>query len=140
MRKSLKVVLLAGLALIILFVAYYAMAAANVMPGSSSMDEYSQPIYPGDVAPVECAGITFTGKNQLVLGTTGNDTLDGSNGSDCLVGGGGNDVLTGKQGGDVLIGGDGTDTFYGGQGQDVCYGCVGVETFSSCETVHNVCP
>jgi hypothetical protein len=140
MRKSIKIVLIASLALIILMAAYFAMAAANVMPGSTSMDEYSQPIYPGDVAPVECAGIVFGGKNKLFLGTTGNDTLNGGNGNDCLVGGGGNDSLSGGQGGDILIGGDGLDSFNGGQGQDVCYGCVASETFSGCETIHNVCP
>jgi len=140
MRKNLKWILIIGLAVIVFSVAFYAMAAANIMPTSSSMDEYSQPIYLEDVAPIECAGIIFIGKNQLVLGTSGNDTLDGSNGSDCIVGGGGNDTLTGKQGNDVLIGGDGDDRFYGGQGQDVCYGCIGVEYFSSCETQHNSCP
>lgn len=140
MRKNLKWILFIGLAAIILVAAIYAMAAANVMPTSSSMDEYTQPIFPGDVAPVECAGIAFTGKNQLVLGTSGNDTLDGSNGSDCLVGGGGNDTLTGKQGNDVLLGGDGNDALFGGQGQDVCYGGCGVDTFSGCETEVDTCP
>ncbi len=141
MQKKIKWILFIGLAVVVLFAALYAMAAANVMPGSSSLDEYSQPIYPGDVAPVECAGINFTGRNNLVLGTSGNDDpLDGGNGSDCIVGGAGNDVLSGKQGNDVLIGGDGNDKLYAGQGEDICYGCIASETLSGCETIHNVCP
>jgi Ca2+-binding RTX toxin-like protein len=140
MRKNLKWILFIGLAVIVLSAAYYAVAAANIMPTSSSVDEYSHPILHDEVVPFECIGIHFGGNNELILGTTGNDTLDGKNGSDCLVGGGGHDHLNGGQGNDVLIGGDGDDTLNGGSGQDVCYGGCGIDTFPGCETIIDTCP
>jgi Ca2+-binding RTX toxin-like protein len=140
MRKNIKWIFLVVLALLIISTAFYAVAAANTMPPRTSHDLIVTPVYPGDIVPEECIGITFGGKNQLIFGTTGADNLNGGNGSDCLVGGGGNDTLNGGQGSDVLIGGDGNDTLIGGQGVDTCYGGCGTDTFSGCETQYDTCP
>jgi RTX toxins and related Ca2+-binding proteins len=128
------------LVLILFCAIVYATAAANAMPKAVSMGMYATPIAAGSIAPKECSGIHLGGKNQLIFGTTGNDTLYGSNGDDCLVGGGGNDNLNGGQGNDVLIGGDGDDTLNGGQGTDTCYGGCGNDAFISCETIVDTCP
>ena len=140
MLKRMKQVSVFLLVALIFCVAVYATAAANSMPAATSMGIYSTPIAFGDVAPKECAGIRFAGKSQLLLGTSGADTLNGSNGDDCLVGGGGNDTLDGKQGADVILGGNGDDTLNGGQGADVCYGGCGTDTFTGCETIVDTCP
>lgn len=50
--------------------------------------------------------------SDLVLGSSGVDTIRGLGGSDCIVGGGANDSLRGDGGTDVCIGGPGTDTFH----------------------------
>lgn len=132
--------ILVVLGALILFTVIYAVAASNTMPGKTSLGIVVTPIAPGDVVPAECFGMSFTGKNQLLFGTSGDDNLPGGNGADCLVGGGGNDTLNGGQGSDVLIGGNGDDTLIGGQGVDVCYGGCGVDTFSGCETQVDTCP
>ena len=63
---------------------------------------------------------------EVVIGTTGNDTLDGSayNGPLTLMGGegAGNDVLKGGLADDTLVGGAGDDTLMGGGGTDVLRG------------------
>lgn len=66
---------------------------------------------------------------EVVVGTTGNDTLDGSayNGPLTLMGGegAGNDVLKGGLADDTLVGGAGDDTLMGGGGTDVLQGGAG---------------
>lgn len=59
-----------------------------------------------------------TGKNDLVLGEGGNNTIDGAAGSDVLYGGNGDDMLDGGADDDVLIGGTGKDSLKGGAGVD----------------------
>ncbi len=63
---------------------------------------------------------------EVVVGTTGNDTLDGRayNGPLTLMGGegAGNDILKGGLSDDTLIGGAGDDTLMGGGGTDVLRG------------------
>jgi Ca2+-binding RTX toxin-like protein len=140
MRKNFKWVLLLVLAAMIVFTAYYAVAAANTMPGHTSMGLMVTPMSTGDVVPIQCEGIAFSKKNQLILGTTGADNLSGGNGNDCMVGGGGNDTLNGNTGDDVLYGGDGNDSLFGGGGSDVCYGGCGTDTFNSCATIVDTCP
>jgi Ca2+-binding RTX toxin-like protein len=143
-KKNLKPknawIMLLVLGALIIFTAIYAVAASNTMPSKSSLGIIVTPLSTGDVVPSECFGMSFTGKNQLIFGTSGIDNLNGGNGADCLVGGGGDDVLNGGQGNDVLIGGDGNDELIGGQGQDTCYGGCGNDTFSGCETQVDTCP
>jgi len=125
---------------LILFTVIYAVAASNTMPTKTSLGIVITPISTGDVIPIECFGMDITGKNELILGTSGAEILSGKKGNDCMVGGGGNDELNGNQGDDVLIGGDGNDFLDGGQGQDTCYGGCGNDSFSRCETIHDTCP
>jgi Ca2+-binding RTX toxin-like protein len=78
--------------------------------------------------------LTYTGNSafagtgnsvaNVIVGGSGNDTLDGQGGSDMLEGGSGNDSLTGGAGSDLLLGGNGTDTaiFAGDQiGYEITY-------------------
>ena len=67
------------------------------------------------------------GRDDLIRGLAGNDTLWGDDGSDKLVGGSGDDalrggghedVLKGQGGNDTLWGDDGGDTLLGGRGDD----------------------
>ncbi len=60
----------------------------------------------------------FAGRDNVIDGGAGNDTLVGSNGNDTLIGGAGNDLLEGGAGDDLLIAGPGTDTLRGGSGSD----------------------
>jgi Ca2+-binding RTX toxin-like protein len=140
MRKNIKWFFLLGFTLLVIVIAIYAMAASNTMPGNVSLGAVQTPINPGDVRPPECDSLSLSGRSNLVLGNATSEILDGGNGNDCIAGGGGNDTLKGKQGGDVLIGGPGVDIFEGGQGTDTCYGCQDNESFTSCETIVNVCP
>lgn len=61
------------------------------------------------------------GRNALMLGGTGNDTLTGAAGRDVLIGGGGDDILQGGNGADVLLGGAGNDNYVSksGDGSDL---------------------
>lgn len=56
--------------------------------------------------------------NDLLFGTTGNDTIRGRSGDDILFGEAGNDLLKGGRGQDILFGGIGDDRLYGGGGHD----------------------
>jgi Ca2+-binding RTX toxin-like protein len=62
------------------------------------------------------------GVRNVVMGTSGPDTLLGTKGPDLLVGGAGHDELYGGRGNDVLRGGTGKDHLYGGDGDDVLVG------------------
>jgi hypothetical protein len=57
----------------------------------------------------------------VIVGGTGNDTIDASGSSErnVLLGGGGNDVLTAGSGNSILIGGAGADVLHGGSGDDI---------------------
>jgi Ca2+-binding RTX toxin-like protein len=157
-----------ALALIILLLfllagAVNAFTAANTV-SESFLDDQTTSITPNDLKPNECNGITVagiidlgagnspTGNNDLVLGTTGGDSVDSLGGNDCVLGGGGNDrrfflfipipglaggpgddVILGGPGNDALGGGDGDDTLIGGGGTDFCYGGAGVNTYIGCE-------
>jgi len=56
--------------------------------------------------------------NDIISGTTANNTLNGNSGNDLLFGGAGNDTLNGGDGSDLLVGGSGNDTMAGGAGAD----------------------
>jgi hypothetical protein len=96
--------------------------ATTVVPASKA-GRSAQSITVNDVKPAACSSITLAGittgsgtindgaASNLVLGSSGVDTMRGNNGNDCILGGGGNDSLRGDAGTDVCIGGPGTDTF-----------------------------
>lgn len=67
------------------------------------------------------AGGRITGQwnNELLVGSTGADTLDGGQANDTVNGGAGNDLLLGNVGNDLLLAfGGGNDTMTGGGGRD----------------------
>lgn len=73
---------------------------------------------------------TGTNSNDVLIGSSGSDTLDGGNGTDILSGGEGDDVLNGGNGGDTLIGGAGSDTLNGGNSSDTLDGGEGADHLS----------
>ncbi|WP_132559766.1 DUF5801 repeats-in-toxin domain-containing protein [Rhizobium sullae] len=87
----------------------------------------------GENLPDYVAGSAGNDTNNLIVGTTGDDTLSGGssdsdiagNGNDILAGGGGNDTLWGGDGSDLLLGGAGDDQLRGGSGNDILFGGVG---------------
>jgi uncharacterized delta-60 repeat protein len=60
-----------------------------------------------------------TSIGSLLIGDTGDDTLNGNAGNDTLNGGAGVDKLVGGNGNDVLIGGTDNDALTGGAGKDI---------------------
>jgi len=105
------------LAVAVGFVTSQAFTASNTVP-VTNVGQFTQAISPSQLEPAECVSngitvtsiiaglsITSTAANQLMLGTSGNDTLtDSSFGSDCMVGGAGTDTITGwKSHGDLCI-------------------------------------
>ena len=76
---------------------------------------------PGDDVLIGTSGddtINGFGGNDIERGRAGNDTLNGDEGHDYLVGGDGNDTLNGGTGDDYLRGGEGDDIIDGGAGYD----------------------
>jgi Ca2+-binding RTX toxin-like protein len=71
--------------------------------------------------------INGTGNNlaNIIIGSTGNNSMRGGLGSDTLSGGGGNDTLHGDAGNDLLSGGTGDDKLYGETGKDTLSGSTG---------------
>jgi Ca2+-binding RTX toxin-like protein len=153
-----------ALALVSMFAAQ---AAANNAPASGRLDT-TIALTANNLKPAECAGLnlasfvvgsgTVSGSsgNDLVLGSTGVDTIRGSSptvnnadGDDCILGGGGGDTIYGDAifwtlwgtGDDVILAGAGNDTIYGdgafgGSGSDTCYGGADTNTFNNCEVVN----
>ncbi|MGF1936678.1 MAG: calcium-binding protein [Nostoc sp. ChiQUE02] len=66
--------------------------------------------------------------NDLINGTSSNETFDGRAGNDTVNGGGGNDILLGAKGNDFLNGNAGNDILYGGLGNDALNGGAGNDT------------
>lgn len=132
--------------LIILSVVY-AFAAANSVP-SSRMDDDSFSITANDLKPSDCSSLNLTNiatsggetaGNDLLLGTSGADTLTGDDGDDCIVGGGGDDTLRGQKGNDIILGQAGDDSLRGNQDTDICDGGAGTDSgHVSCETELNI--
>jgi Ca2+-binding RTX toxin-like protein len=73
-----------------------------------------------------------TGRDNILNGGAGNDTLTGYDGDDILNGGAGNDTLIGNWGNDILNGGAGNDLLQGGTGDDTyCFGFgYGIDTIT----------
>ena len=59
---------------------------------------------------------------NVILGTTGNDTLIGTAGDDLIIGFGGDDYIEGRGGRDSIYGGAGDDVMIGGAGDDCING------------------
>ena len=121
MHKLSRLCWLGFLALILVGIGSALAAGNSVAP--SGMRDQNFAITPNDLKPPECSGSTVTNlvvgsgtfdrtnQNDLILGSSGPDTIRGRQGNDCILGGGGDDDLQGDQGGrDVCIGGPGTDT------------------------------
>lgn len=129
-----------GLPAIILINIGMSSAAALIVTNDQNVFTYNDTITAEKVKPPECAGIALddpivvgedgTQGSNLIIGTSGTDTINGKGGNDCIVGVGGNDTLSGKQGKDVLIGGAGVDTLNGGNGDDTIYGNEGDDTLN----------
>jgi hypothetical protein len=107
------------------FVTTQAFTASNAVP-ATNIGQFTQAITPVQLEPAECissgitvtsivagAGtITSTAANQLVLGSSGADTLnDTAFGANCMVGGAGADAFNGlNKGGDLCIASTATAT------------------------------
>jgi hypothetical protein len=72
--------------------------------------------------------LTAKGGSDYLYGDIGNDLLKGGGGNDVLQGGAGNDVLRGGKGQNVLDGGAGADLIFGGQGSAFIVGGAGNDT------------
>lgn len=152
MRRKITFLLVIFLSLAVLFSTFIVLTATNDVPPSGLSDTLIQ-VPASELAPPECDSIrstlqtvlvctggycTGSNANELILGTTGNDTINGKNGDDCIVGGDGNDTLYGDNGDDVLVGGPGTDTLDGGSRKkdiDTCVDDPGSTTFVDCEVI-----
>jgi len=66
--------------------------------------------------------------DDIMGGSTRNDSLWGGEGHDTLLGYAGDDMLYGEQNNDELQGGDGSDTLDGGIGDDRLFGQAGADT------------
>jgi len=63
-----------------------------------------------------------TTKNELVMGTNGNDTIYAGNGNDIISGAGGDNIIYGGLGNQYIYGGTGNDQIYCGSGTNIIYG------------------
>ncbi len=67
--------------------------------------------------------------NTILVGTTGEDTLNGNTGNDLLFGHDDDDTLNGGDGDDLLVGGAGNDTLDGGADLDTMVGGTGNDDY-----------
>ena len=113
---------IAWIGLVVALLFGVALTATNVVPtsraGRSTASITANALKPAACSAISLKGITVgsgtfddTGNSNLVLGSSGVDTIRGLGGNDCILGGGGDDSLNGGGGTDVCIGGPGTDTF-----------------------------
>lgn len=82
---------------------------------SLSAENFAQALNPRG-ALMSPAAFVITG--FLIIGTTGNDTLQGGPLNDSIQAKDGNDILLGEGGDDLLNGGNGFDEIFGGAGSD----------------------
>lgn len=79
--------------------------------------------------------------DNLIVGKSGEDTLEGRSGDDTIDAGGGKDQVSGGSGRDVLKGGGSADTLNGGTGNDRHTGGSGADKFifnSALDAANNV--
>lgn len=97
--------------------------AANAVTENTQLSDPNAP----PTKPVGAAGDTsgVNANDQVLQGTSGNDTLSGGAGNDLLRGGEGNDSLSGGMDNDLLFGGAGNDTLAGDAGVDLLDGGAG---------------
>ena len=69
--------------------------------------------------------INGTRHDNILIGTSGGDTINGHGGNDTILGGAGNDTISGRKGNDNIQGGAGNDTLKGGDGNDIIKGGAG---------------
>lgn len=69
------------------------------------------------------------GGDDVLVGSSLNNTLTGNAGADELYGAGGNDTLQGGDGPDLLVGDAGNDKLFGGVGMDSLEGGLGTDQF-----------
>ncbi len=73
------------------------------------------------------------GGNDRFCGVAGDDTFVGGGGNDRAFGGQGHDTLLGQGGNDLLDGGAGNDTLVGQTARDTCHGRAGNDIAPTCE-------
>jgi Ca2+-binding RTX toxin-like protein len=73
------------------------------------------------------ANITGTNGNDVLFGTSANDTISGAGGNDLIFGARGDDTIHGDFGNDALSGGPGADFLFGEDGTDVLVGGPGAD-------------
>ena len=88
----------------------------------------SQRVNVNEEKPAAYNGITLTG---LV---TGSGTFNGTAAAELVLGSSGVDTINARGGNDCVGGGAGNDSINGGAGTDVCIGRPGTDTFTNCET------
>jgi VCBS repeat-containing protein len=89
--------------------------ATTLLPEDSTHGDYRNNVMVG------------TAGDDSLFGQAGDDTLRGEAGNDYLVGGDGADLLQGESGNDDLVGGFGADQLQGGDGSDHLVGGVGAD-------------
>ena len=75
-----------------------------------------------DIGAFEAEAVNPPNEDRLILGTSGNDSLEGGAGNDTLNGLAGNDTLFGRGGDDLLVGDRGQDRIFGDAGNDLLAG------------------
>jgi Ca2+-binding RTX toxin-like protein len=111
-----------GLTIIVMGAVITAVTATNIVPGSN-LDDQQISLSANDLKPAACNSLNlinviigsgnFQGdnSNNLILGSSQNDSINGRQGNDCIIGGGGDDFIDGRNGYDICLGGGGNDTF-----------------------------
>ena len=89
-------------------------AGGDIIDGSGGDDS----ILGGDTTNPENLSDDF----DILMGGSGNDTVEGGAGRDWIFGGSGDDSLDGGEGSDLIRGGTGNDTILGGEGNDLLLG------------------
>jgi Ca2+-binding RTX toxin-like protein len=82
-----------------------------------------------DFVDVDVEKATGGGGDDVLVGSSANNTLTGNGGADELYGGGGNDTLQAGEGADLLVGDAGNDKLFGGAGADSLDGGAGRDQF-----------
>ncbi len=99
------------------------------MPGTyTGPISISYEVWDGIAAPVPTSASIMV--ENLINGTSGDDTLPGSIYNDTITGDAGNDTISGDAGDDEIYGNDGDDIINGDAGDDILGGGGGIDTIS----------